>query len=144
MSLWRCKSFCRDQTSGNIREFTCWENPPKLGMGAIGVLNHCGLRQNWRKQRTFYTDPVPSICYMWEKKYLLYWTILCVVCAFKHPQPLLLTPFMKLGGIPERLTQFMFIRKFIQKRYLCCHLSSPSQVWDNEKMWGPRSSSTWL
>jgi hypothetical protein len=35
---------------------------------------------------------------------------------------------MNLRGVLERLTQVMFIRNFIQKRSLCCHLSSPSKV----------------
>jgi hypothetical protein len=47
---------------------------------------------------------------------------------------------MDLGGVPERLTQFMFIIKFIQKRNLCYHLSSPRhhKFWENERNTGAR------
>jgi hypothetical protein len=41
-----------------------------------------------------------------------------------------------MGGVPERLTQFMFIRKLIQKRKLCCHLLSPSQVFGESEKHG--------
>jgi hypothetical protein len=40
------------------------------------------------------------------------------------------------GRCPERLAQFMFIRKFIQKRNLCCHLSSPSKILGESKKCG--------
>jgi hypothetical protein len=47
---------------------------------------------------------------------------------------------MNLTGIPE--IQFMFFLKFIQKKKLCCHLSSPSQVSENERNVGAREQ--WL
>jgi hypothetical protein len=37
---------------------------------------------------------------------------------------------MNLGGVPERLTQFMFIRKFIQKRILRGHLGELKKCGD--------------
>jgi hypothetical protein len=40
---------------------------------------------------------------------------------------------MNVGCVPERLAQFMFIRKFIQKRNLCCQLSSPSKILGESK-----------
>jgi hypothetical protein len=43
---------------------------------------------------------------------------------------------MSLGGVPEILVQFMFIRKFIHKRNLCCQISSPSQVLGESKKCG--------
>jgi hypothetical protein len=39
-----------------------------------------------------------------RNKHLHCLAILCVVCAFQQPQSLLLTHFMVLGGVPERLT----------------------------------------
>jgi hypothetical protein len=41
---------------------------------------------------------------------------------------------MNMGGVPERLDQFKFIIKFIQKRNLYGHLSTPSQVWELEAL----------
>jgi hypothetical protein len=41
-----------------------------------------------------------------------------------------------MGGVPERVTLFMFIIKFIQKRNLFFHLSSPSQVLGESKTCG--------
>jgi hypothetical protein len=76
------------------------------------------------------TDDFPPLAQHLPFLHVRIEAILCMVCAFQYPQPLLLTHFMNLGGVPERLTQFMFISKFIQKGNLCCPLSSLSQVWE--------------
>jgi hypothetical protein len=43
---------------------------------------------------------------------------------------------MNVRSVPEKLAQFVFIRKFIQKRKLCCHPSSPTKVLGESKKCG--------
>jgi hypothetical protein len=73
------------------------------------------------------TGPAPSICYMREINPTVLSCFMCGLCI-SASKALLLTHFKNMGGVPERLTQFMFISKFIQTGNLYCPLSSPSQI----------------
>jgi hypothetical protein len=89
-----------------MKQWPC--SPPRIGMGAIGVFIHFDLRQKWREQRTFHHWHSTLHLLHMRNKHLLCWAILCMVCAFQHPQPLLLTHFMNMGGVPQTFPDHVY------------------------------------